>query len=150
MINTTEIGVNYEYLVRDTLRMLSFEDTQATIDLKHDLILKGRSGVKYQIDLYWEFSCCGITQRFVAECKKHQEKLGIGAVSTFHSVLDDLEDCQGVLISSSGFSDSAVHLARHFHIYLIQITDEGLSPDGTCRCVFLKDFTKDTERHILI
>ena len=48
-------NTEYEKFAQEVYRELAKTDVVKTIDVKHNILLTGRSGQKHQIDVYWEY-----------------------------------------------------------------------------------------------
>lgn len=83
-----------------------------TVEVQHDIKLRGISGYKHQIDVYWEYRLAGITHKIALECKLHGRKVGVGVVRDFWGVLDDIAGLRGVIISPVGFTAGAKKFAE--------------------------------------
>lgn len=90
--------------------------------LLHNQRIKGQSGLRHQIDVYWEFvDRDGMLSRVAIECKHYSNRVKIGNVRDFFGVLKDIGDIKGVLITKVGFESGAVKFAEHYDIQLKEI-----------------------------
>jgi hypothetical protein len=109
LILTTKAGTRYERLAAMVFKAL--EDRDAVI---HDLELAGDDPeVKHQIDVTIEIA--GATRRVVIECKDFDisgEKVGLGIIRDFRSVVEDTKADEGIVITCTGFTQDAQRYAR--------------------------------------
>jgi len=59
---TTE-STEYEKLVQELYKEIMASEGHTSIDVKHNVEIKGKSGCEHQIDIYWEFKVAGETHR---------------------------------------------------------------------------------------
>jgi hypothetical protein len=115
-ILTTKAGTRYERLAAMVFKIL--EDKNAVI---HDLALTGEDpDVKHQIDVTVEIA--GTKRRVIIECKDFDisgEKVGLGLVRNFRSVIEDTDADEGIIITCSGFTADAAKYARSKGIKLV-------------------------------
>jgi Restriction endonuclease len=103
-ILTTKSGTRYERLAALVFKAL--EEQNAII---HDLKLAGDDPeVKHQIDVTIEIE--GVPKRKIIECKDFDvsgEKVGLGIVRNFRSVVEDTKADEGIILSCNGFTEDA-------------------------------------------
>ena len=95
-------------------------------DVKFDYKVKGKlTNISRQVDIAL-FTNVGSYQVFIAiECKDHSRKVDISTVESFAQKIKDLGAHVGVLISSNGFTKSAISLAKQSNIETKRLIDEG-------------------------
>jgi hypothetical protein len=71
----THASLEYEKLVKDLHEALLHADGVQTIDVRHNVKIKGKSGATHQIDVYWEFKLAGVTYKTCIECKHYGTKI---------------------------------------------------------------------------
>lgn len=113
--------IEYELLAKSIYESLLCQDG-ATIEVKHNVILKGKA-TDHQIDVYWEYKIADTLFRVAIECKNYNSKVAIGKVRDFHSVLNDIGNIQGIIISKKGFQSGAKNYAEHYGINLKEIRE---------------------------
>jgi hypothetical protein len=115
-ILTTKAGTRYERLAAMVFKTL--ENKNAVI---HDLELTGEDPeVKHQIDVTVEIG--GTRRRVVIECKDFDisgEKVGLGIVRNFRSVIEDTNADEGIIVTCNGFTEDAAKYARSKAIKLV-------------------------------
>jgi len=83
--------------------------------------LQGKSGDKYQIDVYWEYEIAGNKHRVAIECKNYSSLVPVGKVRDFQGVLIDLNNVNGIMVSSKGFQSGAKKYAEEYGISLKEL-----------------------------
>lgn len=113
-----ERGKSFEELVQYVYQELLFLEGK-DIQVSRDIKILGKSGAKHQIDAYYQFELVGVIHRVVIECKNHTRPITKGNVQEFYGKLIDLDNCIGIMVSSSGFQQGAETVASHYGIELI-------------------------------
>lgn len=86
--------------------------------VRHNVKLVGKSGCEHQIDVYWEYEKDGVMNRVALECKNYDSNVSIGKVRDFLSVLQDLENVRGIMVTSKGYQKGAKKFAEYYGISL--------------------------------
>lgn len=108
----TNTGIPYEKLVQHIYQQIVKCDGIKTIDVQHNVTLKGKT-TTHQIDVYWEFAIGGIIYRTVIQAKDWTNRVHQGEMLTFKAVLDDLPNgTTGVFIAKNGFQRGAIDVAK--------------------------------------
>jgi hypothetical protein len=114
-ILTTKAGTRYERLAAMVFKVL--EEKNVVI---HDLKLSGDDpDVKHQIDITIEID--GVKRTRLIECKDFdiaRDKVGLGIIRDFRSVLEDTKADDGIVISCTGFTVDARKYAKSKRIKL--------------------------------
>ena len=85
--------------------------------VEHNVMLEGKDGQR-QIDILITYKIAGMSIKTIVECKDYSSKVCIGVVDALHSVMQDVNANKGVLVSSNGFSSSAINKAKRLGISL--------------------------------
>lgn len=110
-------GQELEEYVQSTYRfLLNMKDEGVTVE--RNVYLAGKSTVKHQIDVFYQFKNAGLTHRVAIECKDHTRPIDKGRVQEFATKLHDIGGISGIMISQSGFQSGAEILANHLDITL--------------------------------
>lgn len=117
MNNNTE----YEKFTQEIYQTLINIQGIDTIDVKHNVKLKGKSGQEHQIDVYWEYEIAGLKHKVAIECKNYNSEVSIGKVRDFCSVLSDLANVNGVLVTKVGYQSGAKKFADFYGINLKEL-----------------------------
>lgn len=117
----TNKNSEYEKLTQEIYQVIHNREGFETIIVQHDVLIKGKSGQEHQIDVYWEFIIGGQTYRVAIECKNYNSKVPIGKIRDFHSVIQDIGNIQGIVVSKLGFQSGAIEYASHYGIHLKEI-----------------------------
>jgi hypothetical protein len=108
-ILTTKSGTRYERLAAMVFKALEKKNV-----VIHDLKLSGDDPeVKHQIDVTIEID--GIKKTRLIECKDFdiaRDKVGLGIIRDFRSVLEDTKADEGIVISCIGFTEGARKYAK--------------------------------------
>ena len=114
IMNATE----YERFAQEIILQLSQASKMNGSDVQHNVKLKGVSGQKHQIDVYWEYERGGKKQRVAIECKNYKRRISLEKVCAFKGVLDDLDGVNGIMVTKVGFQKGAKVYAQKFGISL--------------------------------
>ncbi|GAB0485729.1 hypothetical protein KML24008_22280 [Alistipes onderdonkii] len=129
--------IEYELLAKSIYETLLHKDG-VTTDVKHNVILKGKAA-EHQIDVYWEYRMADTLFRVAIECKNYNSRVTIGKVRDFHSVLNDIGNIQGIMVSRKGFQSGAKEYAEHYGINLKEIREpEDTDWNGRIKTIVMK------------
>lgn len=116
LILTTKSGTRYERLAALVFKALEQQNV-----VIHNLELKGEGeGVKHQIDVSIETG--GVVRRIILECKdfdRSEDKVGLGIVRDFRSVIEDTGAEEGWIVTCNGFTADAAAYAKSKNIKLL-------------------------------
>ena len=119
-------ATEYEQFTQRVIEILASSDVPQTTKVKHNEKLKGKSGCKHQIDVYWEYEKDGQQHRVAIECKKYNKRVPKEKVCAFQGVLLDLDGVKGILVSKKGFQRGAKLYAKEYGISLKELRE----PEG--------------------
>lgn len=114
-------NIEYEKFTQEVYQTLVETDVVNSINVKHNIRLVGKSGHAHQIDVYWEYEIAGIVQCVAIECKNYNKPVPVGKVRDFHSVISDLNNVAGVMVTKSGYQKGAKEYAAHYGINLKEL-----------------------------
>lgn len=142
-------NTEFELFTRHIYQKLVNNDVLKPTLVQHNVKLKGKSGCEHQIDVYWEYEIAGNKHRVAIECKNYNTLVPIGKVRDFKGVLDDLNNVNGIMVSSKGFQAGAKKYAKEHGISLKELRtpnwDETIGEivfmfqTNIRRCLFLVD-----------
>lgn len=142
-------NTEFELFTRHIYQKLVNNDILKPTLVQHNVKLKGKSGCEHQIDVYWEYEIAGNKHRVAIECKNYNSLVPIGKVRDFKGVLDDLNNVNGIMVSSKGFQAGAKKYAKEHGISLKELRtpnwDETIGEivfmfqTNIRRCLFLVD-----------
>lgn len=142
-------NTEFELFTRHIYQKLVNNDVLKPTLVQHNVKLKGKSGCEHQIDVYWEYEIAGSLHRVAIECKNYNSLVPIGKVRNFKGVLEDLNNVNGILVSSKGFQAGAKKYAKEHGISLKELRtpnwDESIGEivfmfqTNIRRCLFLVD-----------
>lgn len=118
---TYDVGTEYEQFVQAVYQALVNADDVDTIDVQHNIKLRGKSGCDHQIDVYWEFKLAGQTYRTAIECKAFNTRVSIGRIRDFYGVVLDVPNLNGIFVTLVGFQSGARKYADHYGITLKEL-----------------------------
>lgn len=114
-------STEYEQFTQEVYQQLSAHQYTGFNRVRHNIKLKGGSGCKHQIDVYWEYEKDGIRHRVAIECKNYNKAVPKEKVCAFYGILVDLDDVEGIMVSKQGFQKGAKQYAEHYGISLKEL-----------------------------
>ena len=108
----------YEELTRSVYDAMLKAEGVTSIEVLHDQEVQGKSGAKHQIDVLWRFTQAGVDFTILVECKNFASKLEIGHVRNFLSVVQDIVNARGIMVTKVGYQKGASVFAKHHGIGL--------------------------------
>jgi len=114
-------GTEYEKLTQEIYQDLLKKDGLTT-EVKHNVKIQGKA-TRHQIDIYWEYKIAGIHHKVAIECKNYNKKISKGIISSFHGVLTDIGNTNGIIVTKVGFQKGAKEFAEHYGINLIELRE---------------------------
>lgn len=114
-------NTDYERLVAEIHQgMLRYEGVE-NLRVKHNVVVKGKSGASHQIDVFWEFKLAGTTYRTCVECKNYSSAVKKMHVASFAEVLRDIGNANGIIATTNSFQKGAKLLAKENGIRLVLV-----------------------------
>lgn len=111
----------FELFTQRVYQKLVDNDVLKPTKVLHNVKLKGKSGQEHQIDVYWEYEIAGNKHRVAIECKNYSSLVPVGKVREFQGVLADLNNVNGIMVSSKGFQSGAKKYAEEYDISLKEL-----------------------------
>jgi hypothetical protein len=108
-------GTSFELMTKNIFEKLS-EKAQYEI-VEHNVKLNGKDGPR-QIDVLISAKVAGMDIKTIIECKDYNSKISVGTVDALHSVMLDVNANKAVLVSTKGFSSTAIKKAKRLGISL--------------------------------
>ena len=102
-------------------KLLDFMDEGAMVSSNVSVI--GKSGVKHEFDVYYEFQHLNMRHRIAIECKDWNTPVSKGEVGEFLSKLNDLNNISGMMVAKSGYQEGAKQFAESNGIHLMETKD---------------------------
>ena len=122
MQNTDDMtSRDYEILTKNIHETLMRAEGHNTVSVDHDVKVPGRSGHHHQIDVFWKFKVAGIEYRTAVECKHYSRPVSIETVKGFSSLLDDIGNISGIIVTTVGFQKGAQSFAESRGVRLLTI-----------------------------
>ncbi len=116
-------NTEYELFTRSIYQQLVNSDVVQATTVQHNVKLKGRSGQKHQIDVYWEYEIAGNKHRVAIECKNYSKPVSKDKVCAFKGVLDDLNGVNGIMVTKKGYQKGAKEYAKEYGISLKELRE---------------------------
>ena len=111
-------SIEYEKLTQAIYQSILRKEGLDEICVKHNEDITGRSGVAHQIDVYWKFKQASIEHTILIECKDYSTALTLEKVRNFHSVVNDIGNCRGIIVTKIGFQSGVKKYAEYYGIEL--------------------------------
>lgn len=114
-------NTEFECFTQRVYQKLVNNDVLKPTKVQHNIKIRGKSGCEHQIDVYREYEIAGNLHRTAIECKNYASLVPIGKVRDFQSVLSDLNNVNGTMVSKKGFQDGAKKFAEEYGISLKEL-----------------------------
>ena len=111
-------NIEYEKFAQSIYQTLLNNDEIKTVIVQHNVKIKGQSGCKHQIDVYWEFEIANVNYKVAIECKNYKSEVSIGKVRDFCAVLEDIGNIKGIMVTKKGYQSGALQFAESKQIDL--------------------------------
>lgn len=110
-----------EHVKRVYQTLLELDGERAVV--ARNVLVQGRDGGSYQIDVYYEFELAKVRHRVAIECKNTKRAVERKDVLAFKAVLDDCLGMQGVIVSMNGFQQGAKDFASANGLIALSVQD---------------------------
>lgn len=108
-------GTSFELMTKNIFEKLSAKSQYEIVE--HNVKLNGKDGPR-QIDVLISAKVAGMDMKTIIECKDYKSKISVGTVDALHSVMLDVNANKAVLVSTKGFSSTAIKKAKRLGISL--------------------------------
>ena len=115
------LNTEYEKFTQEIYLGLMNPKGVQTVDVKHNVKLKGSSGQQHQVDVYWEYQIDGVAHKVIIECKNYNTAIPIGKVRDFYGLLADLTNVSGIMVTKMGYQAGAKAYAYYYGINLKEL-----------------------------
>ncbi|ELA8137772.1 restriction endonuclease [Vibrio parahaemolyticus] len=109
---------DYEKLAKKIYEDILTLEGVDNIEVKHNVKIRGKSGVEHQIDVYWEYRYASVSHKVLIECKHYSHSVSLIHVRNLHGLLTDIPNSSGILITTTGFQSGAKQYAEFYDIGL--------------------------------
>ncbi len=120
-------GDDYENFVATVYNAILVAEQRTTgmkpILLKKKHKITSRDTTSAEIDIYWEYTMAGITQKVAIECKNHSKPIDLPKIRDFANKIEGLSGIKGVMVTPVGFTPQVITKANFHHIDLIVIRE---------------------------
>jgi hypothetical protein len=104
-------GLELEKLVANLFKAKGY-------DAKHNVKMRGRSGVEHQIDVYAEYKAPLHVSKIIVECKSYDKPIDKDIVMKLIHEVGDLGVDRGILVTTSYFTPDAISTAQGYNAEL--------------------------------
>lgn len=111
-------AVEYEKFTQSVYQAILRKENAGNVNVEHNLDIKGRSGVAHQVDVSWRFHRASVEHHVLIECKNYASDITLEKVRNFFAVLHDIGNCQGIMVTKTGYQKGVVGFAKHYGIGL--------------------------------
>jgi len=111
-------SVDYEKLTQAVYQSILAQEGVDGIKVDHDVGIAGKSGVEHQVDVSWQFRQATVEHHVLIECKNYSSAISLEKVRNFYAVLQDIGNCQGLMVTRTGFQSGVVKFAEYYGIGL--------------------------------
>lgn len=111
-------SIEYEKLVQSIYQSILDQETTQNIEVEHNVLVCGRSGVSHQIDVLWRFKLASVEHTVMIECKNYTSSITLEKVRNFFAVLHDMKNSNGIMVTKVGYQSGAVEFANYYGIKL--------------------------------
>lgn len=115
------LNTEYEKLAQYIYQCILTTEGFKNIKVEHNVTKLGKSGCEHQIDVYWEFTIGGVTQKVAIECKNYTSDISVGKIRDFFGVLHDIGNITGIFVTKIGYQSGAKKYANYYGITLKEI-----------------------------
>jgi len=117
-VKVSETSADYEKLAQKIYGEILALQGVENIDVRHNVKIKGKSGVKHQIDVFWEYKYAGIVHRVLIECKHYGHAVSLLHVRNLHGLTTDIPNSTGIIVTTIGFQSGAKEYADFYEMGL--------------------------------
>jgi hypothetical protein len=114
---------DYEDLVRDIYKKLGEAAGVRILCHGKSCKVKGKSGVKHQIDVLTEHSDGIHSYKTAIECKYWNDNVNKDVVAKVSEILEDAQIEKGVIVSKVGFTSDAKNFAKYKNISIVELRE---------------------------
>jgi hypothetical protein len=90
----------------------------SSAEVRHDVSVKGQSGVEHQVDVYWKHRQAGLEHCVVIDCKDFARPISLEKVRNWFGVKSDIPNAHAVLVTREGYQSGAAQFAKFYGIAL--------------------------------
>ncbi|MEE4179032.1 MULTISPECIES: restriction endonuclease [Pseudomonas syringae group] len=114
----SETSTDYEKLAQKIYEEILALQGVENIDVRHNVKVKGKSGVEHQVDVFWEYKYAGIAHRVLIECKHYSHAVSLLHVRNLHGLTIDIPNSTGIIVTTIGFQSGAKEYADFYEMGL--------------------------------
>jgi hypothetical protein len=117
-LKISETSTDYEKLAQKIYEEILALQGVENIDVRHNVKIKGKSGVEHQIDVFWEYKYAGVAHRVLIECKHYSHAVSLLHVRNLHGLTIDIPNSTGIIVTTIGFQSGAKEYADFYEMGL--------------------------------
>ncbi len=111
-------AIEYEKLTQVIYQSILDKEGVKNIQVQHNEIVEGKSGVGHQIDVLWRFEQAGVKHSILVECKNYSSAITLEKIRNFFAVLHDIGNVRGIMVTRIGYQESVKRFASFYGIDL--------------------------------
>lgn len=124
MARKKNTGIDFELLVRSMFQEIIDTTDIQTISVEHNVQVKGKSGLKHQIDVLWDFEIGDVVYKTVIQAKDWSVPVKKEQVLAFKSILEDIPgQPRGYMVTSKNFQSGGKAFADFHGIKLFLLRE---------------------------
>lgn len=114
-----EAGQELEDFIEGVYSILLKNENLKNCKIEKNHVEIGKSGTKYEFDVFYEVKIAGISHKVAIECKYHNKRITEDMVRDFLGKLNDCNNIRGFMVSTNGHQEEAKQLLKYYGIELI-------------------------------
>jgi hypothetical protein len=114
-----ESGQELEDFIEDVYSISLKNENLKNCKIEKNHVEIGKSGTKYEFDVFYEVKIAGISHKVAIECKYHDKRITEDMVRDFLGKLNDCNNIRGFMVSTKGHQEEAKQLLKYYEIELI-------------------------------
>ena len=111
-------AVEYEKFTQSVYQAILRRENAGNIKVEHNLDIPGHSGVEHQVDVSWRFEQATVAHHVLIECKNYASDITLEKIRNFFAVLHDIGNCQGIMVTKTGYQKGVIEFAKYYGIGL--------------------------------
>ena len=88
-----------------------------------NVVMKGRTGIQHQFDVFYEFKRAGLSHKVVVECRHKKKPIDKDQVMAFKSKVEDVQGLKVVIVALTGFQSGSKKFASDNGLVAIEYAD---------------------------
>jgi hypothetical protein len=114
-----EAGQELEDFIEDVCSISLKNENLKNCKIEKNHVEIGKSGTKYEFDVFYEVKIAGISHKVAIECKYHDKMITQDMVRDFWGKLNDCNNIRGFIVSTNEPQEEAKQLLKYYGIEVI-------------------------------